>query len=445
MEWIGVIGIIVGLVFFVIAAMKGWNVLITSVVTAVIIAVTNGMGIADAMLGAKSSYVTGLASFVQKNLLIFVGAAILGEYIDKSGAAKSIAQAIVGKVGTKSTYLVLLAIAAVGAILTYAGISMFVAMFALIPLARPIFKECNIPWHLFCAAWSLAACSFTMAMIPGVPAIAWINAANGCGVSMTAAPVLGIVGSVIAIVVSCIYIKFALKRAQAKGETYEITAADSEAAEQKGTPSLFMSLLPLILLIVIIIVGSQLGVANVVYIGMIVAVVVSMIVFNKYIPSQRDTMGNGAKNALGPALFTSAAVGVGTVAAASVGFTVIYEAIFNMPGGTYVSAATMAAVLGGVMGSGSGAVGIIAQNFLEALPGHRLRSGCAREDYRDGCDHRRRTSELRRDVRHAGCHGLEPRQLLQAHRRHLHRRRPVRADRHDRAREPGRRVARSCA
>ena len=55
MEWIGVIGIIVGLVFFVIAAMKGWNVLITSVVTAVIIAVTNGMGIADAMLGAKSS------------------------------------------------------------------------------------------------------------------------------------------------------------------------------------------------------------------------------------------------------------------------------------------------------------------------------------------------------------------------------------------------------
>ena len=367
MEWIGVIGIIVGLVFFVIAAMKGWNVLVTSIVTAVIIAATNGMDIANAILGTQSSYVTGLASFVQKNLLIFMGAAILGEYIDKSGAAKSIAQAIVGKVGTKSPYLVLLAIAAVGAILTYAGISMFVAMFALIPLARPIFKECNIPWHLFCAAWSLAACSFTMAMIPGVPAIAWINAANGCGVSMTAAPVLGIVGSVIAIVVSCLYIKFALKRAQAKGETYEITAA-----EQKDLPNLFVSLLPLILLIVIIIGGSQLGVKNVVYIGMIVAVVVSMIVFNKYISSQRDTMGTGAKNALGPALFTSAAVGVGTVAAASVGFTVIYEAIFNMPGGTYVSAATMAAVLGGVMGSGSGAVGIIAQNFLEPY----LATGC---------------------------------------------------------------------
>lgn len=367
MEWIGVIGIIVGLVFFVIAAMKGWNVLITSLVTAVIIAATNSMDIMNAIVGSEKSYVTGLAGFVQKNLLIFMGGAIMGEFMDKSGAAKSIAKAIMGKVGTKSPYLVLLGIAAIGAILTYAGISMFVAMFALIPLARPMFKECNIPWHLFCAAWSLGACSFTMAMIPGVPAVAWINAANGCGVSMTAAPVLGIVGSIIAIAVSCLYIKFALKRAQAKGEVYEATAEEEAAAagEEKAIPSLGLSLLPLVLLIAIIIVGSQLGIANIVYIAMVVAVIVSMICFNKYITSQRDVLGNGAKGALGPALFTSAAVGVGTVAAAAVGFQIIQGAIFNMPGGTYVSAATLAAALGGIMGSGSGAVGIIATNFLD--------------------------------------------------------------------------------
>ena len=68
MEWIGVAGIVVGLVFFVIAAMKGWNVLITSLVTTVIIALTNGMEIAAAMVGGESSYVTGLAGFVQKKI-----------------------------------------------------------------------------------------------------------------------------------------------------------------------------------------------------------------------------------------------------------------------------------------------------------------------------------------------------------------------------------------
>ena len=249
MEWIGVIGIVVGLVFFVVAAMRGWNVLITSIVTAIIIALTNGMDIMNSMVGTEKSYVSGLAGFIRGNLLIFMGGAIMGEFMDKSGAAKAIAQAIMKRVGTKSPYFVLLGIAAVGAVLTYAGISMFVAMFALIPLARPMFRECNIPWHLFCAAWSLAACSFTMAMIPGVPAVAWINAANGCGVSLTAAPIMGIVGSIIAIAVSCVYIKFALKRAEAKGEHFVADADDVAVEEQKDLPNLFLALLPLIILI----------------------------------------------------------------------------------------------------------------------------------------------------------------------------------------------------
>lgn len=365
MEWIGVIGIVAGLVFFVVAAMKGWNVLITSIITAIVIAVTNGMDVMSSMVGTESSYVTGLAGFIRGNLLIFMGGALMGELMDRSGAAKRIAQAIMSKVGTKGAYLVLLGIAAVGALLTYAGISMFVAMFALIPLARPMFRECNIPWHLFCAAWTLGACSFTMAMIPGVPAVAWINAANGCGVSLTAAPIMGIVGSLVAIAVSCVYIKFALKRAQAKGETYEVTEADEQAASETDLPNLFVSLLPLIVLIAVILGGSAMGVKNVVYIAMVAGVIVSVIAFYKHLDSVRDTLGKGAVAGVGPAVFTSAAVGVGTVAAASVGFSVIYEAIFNMPGGTYVSAATMAAALGGIMGSGSGAVGIIAGNFLD--------------------------------------------------------------------------------
>ena len=68
MEWIGVAGIVVGLVFFVIAAMKGWNVLVTSIVTAIIIALTNGMDIAAAMVGGESSYVTGPVSYTHLSL-----------------------------------------------------------------------------------------------------------------------------------------------------------------------------------------------------------------------------------------------------------------------------------------------------------------------------------------------------------------------------------------
>lgn len=233
----------------------------------------------------------------------------MGEFMDKSGAAKSIAQAIMNKVGTKSPYMVLLGISLIGALLTYAGISMFVAMFALIPLARPMFRECDIPWPLFCAAWTLGTCSFTMAMIPGVPAIAWINAANGCGVSLTAAPIMGIVGSIIAIVISCLIIKFSLKRAQARGEHFVATEDDIEVEEDKNIPNLFLSLLPLILLIATIIGLSATGMKNVVYIGMLVGIIASIACFFKFVPSVKDSLGAGAVAGVGPAVFTSAAVG----------------------------------------------------------------------------------------------------------------------------------------
>lgn len=143
------------------------------------------------------------------------------------------------------------------------------------------------------------------------------------------------------------------------------TEDDIEVEEDKNIPNLFLALLPLILLIATIIGLSATGMKNVVYIGMLVGIIASIACFFKFVPSVKDSLGAGAVAGVGPAVFTSAAVGVGTVAAASVGFSVIYEAIFNMPGGTYVSAATMAAALGGIMGSGSGAVGIIAQNFLQ--------------------------------------------------------------------------------
>lgn len=105
MEWIGVIGIVAGLVFFVIAAMRGWNVLITSIVTAIIIALTNGMDIMNTMVGTETSYATGLAGFIRGNLMIFMGGAIMGEFMDKSGAAKAIAQAINGQGGNEEPVL----------------------------------------------------------------------------------------------------------------------------------------------------------------------------------------------------------------------------------------------------------------------------------------------------------------------------------------------------
>ena len=100
---------------------------------------------------------------------------------------------------------------------------------------------------------------------------------------------------------------------------------------------------------------------------MTIAIVFSMILFHPFIKNHgghRDVLSNGAKDSLGPTLFTAAGVGIGSVIGASAGFAIMYEAIFNMPGGPLVSAAVLSFILGGCLGSGTGALGIIGANFV---------------------------------------------------------------------------------
>lgn len=364
MEVIGVIGIIAALVFFIWASMRGWSVMISAPITAIIIILTNQLDLAQYFISdPKSSYLAGLGSFVTKNFLIFLLSAILGKFLDASGAARSIAQALMSKVG-KNPFWVLVGTAAVAALLTYGGVSLFVVMFALIPLARPIFKECDIPWHLFVAAFALGATGITMAMIPGTPAAANVVAANGCGVTVTSAPILGIVAAVIMVVLSLVYYKRIIAKAHAKGEHYDCELPESEL-DLTNIPKVGVAITPLIILIAIILIGAGMGVPNIVYIAMVIAIVLCLILFAPQLKGKvKQTFADGAKDSFGPTLFTAAGVGIGSVIAAASGFTVIQNAIYAMPGGTLVSAATLSFVLGGIVGSGTGALGIVTQNFL---------------------------------------------------------------------------------
>lgn len=372
MEWLGVAGIIVALVFFVVAAMRGYTVMLTAPITAIIIILTNQLDFNQFFFTDPSnSYLSGVGALITSSIPIFVLSAVFGKYIDASGAARSIANSLMSKMNKFGPYGILLGIAAVTALFTYGGISIYVVMFAVIPLAKPLFKECNIAWHLFVASFALGAASFTMGMLPGSPDSTNVIAANGIGVPVTAAPILGIVASLITIVLGCIYIKIALKRSLAKGEVYDCTLPDTTYSTE-NLPGLGRSLTPIVVLIAIILIGSAMGIPNIVYIAMIIGIVLAGILFNKFINhDHKGVLGAGAIDSLGPALFTAAAAGIGSIIAVSSGFQVIQEALFNMPGGPYVSAATLSGVLGGIIGGGTAAVGIVVQNFLSAylIPG----------------------------------------------------------------------------
>ena len=82
-----------------------------------------------------------------------------------------------------------------GAIVTYGGVSLFVAFFVLAPMAQALFRAAAIPRRLMPAAIALGTSTFTMSALPGTPAIQNAIPMPFFGTTPFAAPGLGIIAS----------------------------------------------------------------------------------------------------------------------------------------------------------------------------------------------------------------------------------------------------------
>ena len=279
MEIIQVVGILLAIVLIIYAAMKGFSILIVAPIAAIVVILTNQMDFFDSLIGKENSFMTGLAGFVINFFAVFVLGSILAKYIDASGAAQSIAQKILEKTGTDKPFPVLVALFIITAVLTYGGISLFVVVFVLVPLAKPLFKQLNIAWNLISIPIMLGLGTFTMTMLPGAPSIQNVVPTAYLGTTLTAAPLLGIIGSIVAVAFALWYMKAMLNKSIARGETFaDFGVSDSNEEVKSKVPSFFISVLPILLLIVIILVGSALKVSNILVIGLAVSIIVSAII-----------------------------------------------------------------------------------------------------------------------------------------------------------------------
>jgi H+/gluconate symporter-like permease len=84
-----------------------------------------------------------------------------------------------------------------GALVTYGGVSLFVAFFVLAPMAQSLFRAADIPRRLIPAAIVLGTSTFTMSALPGTPAIQNAIPMPFFGTTPFAAPGLGIIASAV--------------------------------------------------------------------------------------------------------------------------------------------------------------------------------------------------------------------------------------------------------
>ena len=359
---LSVLGILVSLAVIVILALRGVGIMLIAPLAVVIVSVFSGMGVLDTLMGP---YMKGFINYAAKFYLVFLFASVFGKYMDDSGAARSIARSILGVIGHEKPLYVLLAVSVITLALTLGGVSLFVVIFAIMPIARPLFRQLNIPWHLFIAAFIFGIGSISMTMMPGTPSILNIMPMKYLGTTAGAAPLLGIAASVFVAAFNVWYMKSQLAKSIARGEGYDdnevaATAVPATATTEKQLPGFIVSIIPSI----VVIVALNLFKIDIVW-SLVLGCAAAAALFFNHVENHLATLNAGAVNTAIPVINTCADVGYGMAVAASAGFKVITDFLLSIPGHPVVSLSLATFLMTGITGSASGGLGIVLETLVK--------------------------------------------------------------------------------
>ena len=373
MDFLAVLGIILAVFSIIYFALRGLNIAIAAPVAALIIILTNRMDIFPYLLGENHSFMAGLATFIVENFALFLLGAVLGGLMDKSKATVTISDFVLRLTGTENPYRVLLGIVFITAFLSYGGISSFIIVFTLFPMVRPIFKMLDINWELVYIPFYLGGCTFVGSMLPGSPAVKNYIPTRALGTTLTAGADLGLLAFGVTLIFGLSYMAFAVRRSLKRGETFysyldkggkELDVADKEEdAKEVFKPSIWRAVTPILTLLAILLIFRR--VEYIILIGLSVSILLASLLFNKYIPSQLDSLNRSAGNAIGSVFAIACSIGFGTVLIAAPAFSILQKLIMSLPGSPLLSLAVLTSSLSGMMGTGIGPVGIVSNNFVQ--------------------------------------------------------------------------------
>jgi H+/gluconate symporter-like permease len=397
----GLLGILLGLGLLVWLAYRGWSVLLLAPAAALVAA-----GFAGEPLLAHwtQTFMGSGARFIAQFFPLFLLGALFGKLMEDSGSVAAIADFMTEKLGAERAVL---AVVLAGAIVTYGGVSLFVAYFVLAPMATALFRAADIPRRLMPAAILVGSSTFTMSALPGTPAIPNTIPMPFFGTTPFAAPGLGIVASAVMLGIGLWWLNRQEAAARLRGEGFgdppmltadaavddplvrerAVASRDFDPAEIHNSeeaasrPTILFAALPLVVVVLVNLLmsfvvlprmdasflaearfgGTSLSaVAGVwsVATALAAAIVTLLLLSGARIPSLKATMDAGANAAVLPIFSVASLVGFGAVVAAMPAFEVVRDWVLGIGGGPLVSLAVATNVLAALTGSASGGLTI---------------------------------------------------------------------------------------
>lgn len=370
MNLIGAIGLLVGLAVLIILTYRGMNVIPVSLIASLIVILTNNADIWGVLSG---DYAVSMKNFVGNYLIMFFLGSLLGEVLSLSGAARSIAYKLADVFGSKRSILI---VVLASAILSYGGVSVFVIVFSVYPLTLFLFSEADIPKKLIPATILLGAGTFTMTALPGTPALTNIIPTNYLGTTPTAAPVIGVLASIVMFTVGYLYLTNRAKKYKEMGLHFVPGKNDRleklSDEEIANLPHWFISILPILsIFAVIFALRGRVDSVFAVCIALFIGVALGYTFFWKKIDEKLEVINKSASGSVSALLNTATIVGFGGAVRAVPAFQSFVNFALGLSFNPLISAVLAVNVIAGIIGSSTGGITI----FMEAMAEHYLAMG----------------------------------------------------------------------
>jgi H+/gluconate symporter-like permease len=383
-ELLSLIGILIATAVFVYGIFKGYHVTAIALVGVAIVAIFSGVNVMDSL---TTVWVGKFADTYKAYFLIFFFSALFAKSLGDTGAAQSIAFKLADLSRMWPGHEKLMAVLCIGmmqTIFTYGGISVFVVTFTVMYIAKELFTELDVPWKLYtCGA--IGTSTFTTGMLPGSPQLTNLIPMEFFNTDAMAAPVLGIICSLVTITLALLWINYQVNKAVKTGEGFEpsgtalLQSWDSSRDVKRVDLPLWKCLLPSIVLFIVL---------NVVKAPAVVALfcgaVTSYIIFNpvQQFKNIRPALFTAVANANQALVALASAAGFGGMVASVIGFKYVIGGLQAIPGSPAFQVAVSVNIAAAFSASSSTglrmSLDMLAKHFLETgIPPaalHRLSS-----------------------------------------------------------------------
>ncbi|WP_296655128.1 GntP family permease [Paraburkholderia sp.] len=420
---VGLAGMLASLALLIWLAYRGWSVLLLAPLCAMLAALISGQPV---LAHWTQTFMGSTGRFLAQFFPLFLLGSLFGKLMEDSGSVDAVAQFMIDKLGSRHA---LVAVVLGGALVTYGGVSLFVAFFVLAPMAQALFRSANLPRRLMPAAIMLGTATFTMSALPGTPALQNAIPMPFFGTTPFAAPGLGVIASIVMAGFGLWWLSRVAASARRNGEGFvepENSAAKgqedgtsalvrerasvaqtfdpaeiggAEPSKEAGPPPPWVALTPLA-----VVVGMNFVMNVVVFpridasylaeprwgattlsavvgvwgvsVALALGIVVLVALNRQRLGALRESVDAGANASVLPVLSVGSLVGYGAVIAALPAFEAVRDWVLGIGGGPLVSLAVATNLLAGLTGSASGGLTIaldaLGDTYMQLAAQHHI-------------------------------------------------------------------------